>query len=87
MRIRFAVVAACFPTLLAVAIAETIPANEAAKQIGERATVCGMIASERTASSSRGTPTFIDLDKPYPNQVFTVLVWGDQQTAVGKLPE
>jgi hypothetical protein len=60
--------------------------SEAAKHIGERATVCGDIASEHTATSSRGSPTFINLDQPYPNQVFTVLVWGSDKANVGNLP-
>jgi hypothetical protein len=52
--------------------AQTIKAAEAIHHIGEQATVCGNIASERTASQSRGTPTFVNLDKPYPDQVFTI---------------
>jgi hypothetical protein len=44
------------------ALAQEIPATEAAKHIGENATVCGTIASEHTATSSKGTPTFINLD-------------------------
>jgi hypothetical protein len=77
----------CFALLLAVAaLSETVPASEAAKHVGERATVCGTVASEHTAYSSRGTPTFINLDSPYPNQVFTVLIWGDERSRVGKLP-
>jgi hypothetical protein len=67
--------------------AQTIPAADAAKHIGEHLTVCGIIASEHTAYSSRGTPTFINLDKPYPNEVFTVLVWGSDRERVGNLPE
>ena len=27
--------------------------------------------------SSRSSPTFVNLDKPYPNLVFTVLIWGE----------
>ena len=68
------------------AVAQTIPASEAAKHVGEQGTVCGRIASEHTATSSRGTPTFINLEKPYPNQVFTVLVWGSDRANVGDLP-
>jgi hypothetical protein len=64
----------------------TFSTTEAAKHIGERATVCGDIAGEHTATTSRGTPTFINLDKPYPNQVFTVLVWGSDRANVGNLP-
>ena len=69
------------------ALAQEIPAAEAAKHIGENATVCGTIAGEHTATSSKGTPTFINLDRPYPNQVFTLLVWGDDRDHVGKIPE
>ena len=56
--------------------AEPLPAGDAKNHIGERATVCGKVASERTALGSRGQPNFINLDAPYPNQVFTILIWG-----------
>ena len=75
--------------LLCAAIAwagSTLSTTEAARHIGEHATVCGDIASEHTATTSHGTPTFINLDKPYPNQVFTALVWGSDRTSVGNLP-
>lgn len=65
----------------------TIPASEGAKHIGERMTVCGTITGEHTAASSRGTPTFINLDRPYPDQVFTFLIWGDDRGKVGTVPE
>lgn len=68
------------------ASAQTLSTTDAAKHVGERATVCGTIASEHTAYNSRGTPTFVNLDKPYPNQVFTVLIWGDERARVGKIP-
>jgi DNA/RNA endonuclease YhcR with UshA esterase domain len=65
---------------------QTVPAADAKNHIGERATVCGLVASERTVTSSRGEPTFINLDAAYPNQVFTILVWGDDRQKVGALP-
>jgi hypothetical protein len=49
--------------------------------------VCGTIANEHTATGTKGTPTFINLDRPYPNQVFTLLIWGDDRERVGKVPE
>ena len=55
----------------------TLTADEAKKHIGENATVCGVVASLHFAAHSRGTPTFVNLDKPYPNHVFTILIWGD----------
>jgi endonuclease G len=48
--------------------------------------ICGVVASERTATSSRGNPSFINLDAAYPNQVFTILVWGEDIKKVGELP-
>ena len=29
----------------------------------------------------------INLDRPYPNQVFTLLIWGEDRDQVGKIPE
>jgi hypothetical protein len=69
------------------ALAQEIPAAEAAKHVGENATVCGTIASLHKSTSSKGTPTFINLDRPHPDQVFTLLIWGDDRERVGKVPE
>lgn len=66
--------------------AESYTAAEAAKHVGEQATVCGKVVSERTATSSRGAPTFINLDSPYPNQVFTILIWQENRAQTGPLP-
>jgi DNA/RNA endonuclease YhcR with UshA esterase domain len=64
--------------------AHAITAAEAKNHIGETATVCGKVASTKYAASSRGQPTFINLDKPHPNQVFTVLIWGSDRTKFGE---
>ena len=67
-------------------LAQTISAADAKNHIGEQSTVCGLVAGKHTASQSRGTPTFIDLDKPYPSQSFTVVVWERDKGTVGSLP-
>jgi hypothetical protein len=51
--------------------------------IGEQATVCGKVASLRYAATTRGKPTFLNLDKPYPNQIFTILIWGENREKFG----
>ena len=68
------------------ALAQNITASEAAKHVGEHATVCGRVVSEHTASSSVGQPTFINLDRSYPNQVFTAVVWERDKAKVGAIP-
>ncbi len=75
-----------FAIALTPAAAQTISATDAKNHIGEKATVCGKVASERTATSIRGEPTFINLDTAYPNQIFTVLIWGEDRPNVGTLP-
>jgi hypothetical protein len=61
----------------------TYTAEQAKSHIGERATVCGLVASAHYAASSKGQPTFLNLDKPYPNQIFTVLIWGSDRPQFG----
>ncbi len=59
------------------ALAANLTADQAKNHVGENATVCGVVASTHYARGSRGNPTFVNLDKPYPNQVFTILIWGE----------
>jgi len=58
-------------------------AAEAKGHIGEEATVCGKVASTRYAATTRGEPTFLNLDKAYPSQVFTMLIWGESREKFG----
>jgi hypothetical protein len=83
---RLAAVAFYFTSLLSQAQV-ILTTSQAKDHVGETATVCGLIASENTASGSRGSPTFVNLDKSYPNQIFTVLIWGSERAAVGPLPK
>jgi len=56
---------------------------EAKSHIGEKATVCGKVASTHYAVRTKGSPTFINLDEPYPNQIFTILIWGSDRSKFG----
>jgi hypothetical protein len=49
----------------------------------ERQRLSAEIASTHYAARTRGAPTFINLDKPYPNQIFTVLIWGSDRPKFG----
>jgi len=50
-------------------------AAEAKGHIGEVAIVCGKVVDTRFADNIRGTPTFLNFEKPHPNQLFTVVIW------------
>lgn len=60
-----------------------LTAAQAKDHIGERATVCGKVASTRYAERSKGEPTFLNLDEPYPKQVFTIVIWGNDRQKFG----
>lgn len=65
---------------------QTITAAQAREHDGETATVCGVAQNEHTATSTRGTPTFIDLDSAFPYQIFSIVVWDEDRPNVGALP-
>jgi DNA/RNA endonuclease YhcR with UshA esterase domain len=60
-----------------------LTAAEAKSHVGETATVCGEVVSTRFASSTKGRPTFLNLDKPYPGQIFTIVIWGEDRAKFG----
>lgn len=62
----------------------SLTAAEAKNHIGERATVCGKVVSSRYADRSKGQPTFLNLDEPFPKQIFTIVVWGEDRSKFGE---
>ncbi len=64
-----------------------IPAAEAGNHVGKVATVCGTVASTRYADRTRGEPTFLNFEQPYPDQVFTVVIWGRHRSKFRSPPE
>lgn len=64
-----------------------IPAAKAADHVGERGTVCGEVASTRYAPSANGEPTFLNLGRPYPDQLVTALIWGEHRPKFDRPPE
>jgi len=73
-----------FVVAIAPALAQKpLTAAEAKGHIGEQATICGNVASTRYAEGSRGSPTFLNFDQRYPNQIFTVVIWGSDRTKFG----
>ena len=51
---------------------QKLTAAKAKKHIGETATVCGVVADAPYAGKTKGEPTFLNLDKLYPNAIFTL---------------
>jgi DNA/RNA endonuclease YhcR with UshA esterase domain len=66
---------------------ESINPIDAHKYIGMEKTVCGRVASATYAVRTKGRPTFLNLDQPYPKQIFTVLIWGSDRNKFKNPPE
>src|SRR3984957_4177796 len=87
MKSSRSLITACFLSFLFAfsTLAETnkITAAEAKDHVGETRTVCGKVVSTHFASKSKGEPTFLNLDEPYPKEVFTILIWGSDRAKFG----
>jgi hypothetical protein len=65
----------------------TIKATDAKAHIGETATVCGIVRTATWASTSDRKPTFLNVDEPYPKQLFTVVIFEDDRSKFTPPPE
>ena len=72
---------------VALSAQERISAADAAKYIGKSDTVCGRVALANYVVSSIGRPTYLNLDRPYPNHIFTVIIWGENRGRFPTPPE
>ncbi len=60
---------------------------EAADHVGTVAEVCGEVASADYLPQVGGQPTFLNLGRPYPNQPFTAVIWGNNLSKWAEAPE
>jgi hypothetical protein len=73
----------CLAVLTAAYGEPRLTADEAKDHIGETATVCGLVTSAKYAAASHRSPTFLNLERPYPQHVFTIVIWGDDRPKFG----
>jgi len=64
--------------------AASLSPEEAARHVGEDATVCGLVASTNYAAKAPAAPTFLDLGNAYPNQIFTAVIFGSDRAKFGE---
>jgi DNA/RNA endonuclease YhcR with UshA esterase domain len=76
-----------FIILTGITASWAITPEEAQQHIGQNQTVCGTVASAHYANRTKGQPTFLNIDRPYPNQIFTVLIWGNKRSLFPDAPE
>ena len=72
---------------VALSAQERISPVDAAKYVGKSVTVCGRVALVDYVVNSVGRPTYLNLDRPYPNHIFTVIIWGENRSRFPTPPE
>src|SRR6516165_3206134 len=82
---RYALASAFAATLMhsQTSWSEPYAAEDAASHVGEIGTVCGLVVSSKFAIRSKGQLTFLNLDRPHPDHVFTVVIWGKDRPKFG----
>ncbi|MEM6262764.1 MAG: DNA/RNA non-specific endonuclease [Bacteroidota bacterium] len=61
--------------------------DEAGQHIGEMCIVCGTVADTYYNPSSSNTPTFLNLEKAFPNSPLTVVIYQDSRANFPYAPE
>jgi len=77
--IKGLVISTLFLLTLIFAQNNTISADNAYKYVGEIKTVCGKVESVFYSYRSNGKPTFLNIDKAYPNNEFMIVIWGNNR--------
>lgn len=65
---------------------QTIKLEQIKDHIGDSVKLEGKIYSVRFLETSKNTPTFINVGAAYPNQLLTVVIWGDVRKNLAVLP-
>lgn len=65
----------------------SIPAKDAAKHIGEKATVCDKVFGGRFFESGKDQPTLLNMGDAYPNNPFTFVIYGEARKQFSYKPE
>lgn len=55
----------------------TIKLEDVNKHIEDSVTVCGIVDDMRYFENSKKQPTFLNIGGKFPNQLLTVVIWGD----------
>jgi hypothetical protein len=71
----------------AVNVARTLTGEEALQHLQETNIVCGPVASAKFVESSPEKPTYLNFDRPYPNQTCAIVIPGSARPRFKDPPE
>ena len=65
----------------------TIELSDIANHVGDSVKVSGNIFGVRYLEGAKNSPTFINVGAAYPNQLLTIVIWGDVRKKLDYTPE
>lgn len=65
----------------------TVALEDVKKHVGDSVRVCGKIFSARYLQNNERKPTLLNVGAPYPNQLLTIVVYGDDRRNFDEAPE
>ena len=63
-----------------------IKIEDAAQHVGDSVTLSGKVFGLRYLADAKNSPTFINLGAAFPNQLLTVVIWGDVRSKLTTPP-
>ena len=74
-------------TAFSVSAQAKITLEEVAQHMGDSVRVCGKVFGTRFLENSNGRPTLINVGGAYPNELLTVVIYGDDREKFTGKPE
>jgi hypothetical protein len=71
----------------AVSVDTTLTGEDALQHLQETNTICGVVASAKYLESSREKSTYLNFDRPYPNQTCAVVIPASSRSRFKNPPE
>ncbi len=65
----------------------TIKAEDIGKHVGDSVKVCGKVFSTRYFEQAKNSPTLLNIGAAFPNQLLTVVIWGDTRKQFETAPD
>src|SRR4249920_368660 len=66
---------------------QKITLAEVNKHVGDSVTVCGKISGGKFLDAAKNQPTFLNMGAAYPNQLLTIVIWGNRRKLFSYKPE
>ena len=66
---------------------QKITLAEVNKHIGDSVIICGKISGGKFLDAAKNQPTFLNMGAAYPNQLLTIVIWGNTRKLFSYKPE